>query len=901
MKNDLVNSQNIPLNTRNLSQINFKQKIPKTVNEVITDKTLAIASSAATAMGLATITISKNNNEVKKFDHDKLAIEIQKRIDLKHNPKQICEELGISVSLYCNIIRDYKIQTPRQKSRENRKNVNIEEFKKDVLAHVPKTEILAKYNISSRQYLDLINECQIQSKKMENNEKVRNITKEEFLNAIRTCHNPTEVCRQFGITHKTYFSLKEEFGILEDTNNGHEEWDCLTTHEIEELANSKRKLEDICEEYNVTPQRVQNTYRVEGIKTANVVAREIRENLDLEILQNDIDLGMNKDEILSKHKISRYQFQTLIDNGLIITLQKRARDKINSITQEQFQSVVNVAMNTNDAMEKLGGISKGAFYSLAKKFEIEIPWMNKRSNSFPVKKEVLEADINSGLTIEQICAKYSISQYMYYQMINTYKIKSSYKNLKQATANITTEELQKLIETTKYHKDIYKELGLTRKQYSTLLRRRGIKTKHQEVLTKISKISREELVSLVLDGAKLIDICSKYQINPTTCYYLLKQNSVDWSVNGYSTNNLELENMNIDELKDNLVNLLINNDSIASNNKLSDLIDFVFNAPIDSNCTKEDLVKFIKILKNIENKNINSEDALERQEIQFFDDIYDDQISLINRYNDKMDVLSKHNEKLMLEICLKYIPDLSSNNEKSKIILDLIENIEDVETLKQTLAYYDAKFSNNEYLTNAESYALVDDKIDVLMAGKYLLSLNEYESGSKNDIINAFIQDIKNNNTPQDIAVKNILKLNEVLENNDLETMCLTDFIKTFNLNDENSIPIIKHFVENYYIKNNTTVTAVDDKARKERVTLTSAPKQEIYNKYKGIKGIEVLSLFDEALHHIVASEGQAGIKFFTRGKIKYPRLKIMGYPDRINSSKFNLVFDEYSSNGGHK
>ena len=79
MKNDLVNSQNIQLNTRNLSQINFKQKIPKTVNGVITDKTLAIASSAATAMGLATITISKNNNEVKKFDHDKLAIEIKKK------------------------------------------------------------------------------------------------------------------------------------------------------------------------------------------------------------------------------------------------------------------------------------------------------------------------------------------------------------------------------------------------------------------------------------------------------------------------------------------------------------------------------------------------------------------------------------------------------------------------------------------------------------------------------------------------------------------------------------------------------------------------------------------------------------------------------------------------------
>ena len=63
------------------------------------------------------------------------------------------------------------------------------------------------------------------------------------------------------------------------------------------------------------------------------------------------------------------------------------------------------------------------------------------------------------------------------------------------------------------------------------------------------------------------------------------------------------------------------------------------------------------------------------------------------------------------------------------------------------------------------------------------------------------IQDIKNNNIHQDIAVRNILKLNEVLENNDLETMCLTDFIKIFNLNDENSFsmfivsPIIISFL----------------------------------------------------------------------------------------------------------
>ena len=48
---------------------------------------------------------------------------------------------------------------------------------------------------------------------MLDNDNAHSITKEDFINAIETSHNKSEVCRKLKITDKTYTRLKANFGV----------------------------------------------------------------------------------------------------------------------------------------------------------------------------------------------------------------------------------------------------------------------------------------------------------------------------------------------------------------------------------------------------------------------------------------------------------------------------------------------------------------------------------------------------------------------------------------------------------------------------------------------------------------------------------------------------------------
>ncbi|MCQ2739231.1 MAG: hypothetical protein MJ237_03265 [bacterium] len=541
LKNEIKSYTN-NINTRN---INFGQKLPTSkIDKNIADKTLAIASAAATSVATAIIAINQDKSSRAKFDHKVLAEEIEKRVNQKMPYKQICEELGISSALYCQIVKEFNIQSQRQISRQNRANVDIQKFKKDVQEGLLTTEeILKKYNIGHYQYLGLLKDNNLKSKKMKNNEKVENISREEFIAALEGAHTQVEVCRKLGITNKTFHTLKEKFNVKVELINEHEEWDCLTKSELEAIANSGRSLKSICDEYHITPIRYQTTMSVNNIKTSNVLAVEQRRNLDLQSLQADINADIPISELLTKYGISTHQFQTLIDEGSITTPQKNSRDKVANITYKMFSEVVANSTSTKEACQKLN-ISKGTFYNLERKFGIEVSWKKSRAaDSYPMTKDELEQAIKSNKTIDEICEENNISQYMYYQMIKFYQIKTPHIQTRELLAQFSEEQLQAQIEEKEFHKDVYNELGLTRKQYTVLLKRIGIKTTHQEQKERIAKIKKGELLTLILKGFTISDICNELDISLNTCRQLLKKHSISWNATG-TTQNQNNENLN---------------------------------------------------------------------------------------------------------------------------------------------------------------------------------------------------------------------------------------------------------------------------------------------------------------------------------------------------------------------
>ena len=526
--NNKINSFEYSDSAKYKNSINFGQKIPANkINNEIAGKTLAITSAVATSVATAIIALNQDKNSKAKFNHKVLAKKIEKRINQKMPCKQICEELGISSGLYCKIVKEFNIQSPRQITRQNRANVNIEEFKKDVQeATLTREEILKKYNLTIPQYLSLIRDNNLKSKKMENNEKVKNITKEKFISALEGAHTKLEVCRKLGITDSVFNTLSERFNIKAELINEHKEWDNLTKSELEDIANSGQSLKNICDKYHITPIRYQRTMSENNIKTSNVLAIEQRKNLDIESLQADIDANVAISELLKKYNISSYQFQSLIDEGIITTTQKNNRDKVTNITRERFSEVVANSSSTKEACQKLN-ISKGTFYNLERKFGIEATWKKaKTADDYPMTKDKLEEAINSNKSIEEICTENNISQYMYYQMIKFYQIKTAHMQTSEMLAQFKEEELRNNIDEKEFHKDIYEELGLTKKQYAVLLKRNGIKTIHQEQIERVADIKKEDLLNLISEGYTIQEMCEKLKISLPTCYHLLKKHSI---------------------------------------------------------------------------------------------------------------------------------------------------------------------------------------------------------------------------------------------------------------------------------------------------------------------------------------------------------------------------------------
>lgn len=879
----------------------FKAKKLSKISELASDKAFAVASASISAISAASIVIIQNHNKPnKEFDHEKLAKEITKKIEQNLTVKEICADLGISISLYCKIVDEFEIMTPRQKARQNSSNINIDEFKKDVQDGVSKSEVLKKYNITSAQYALLLKQTNISSKKMLANDNAASITKEMLEDAILYSNTKAEVCRKLHISNKTYENIKIKFGVTDDPISSHDKWNSLTTDKKIEIIKSGKSIDAICKEYNISPGLIQRFIQSENIKTNTIRRREIREAADIESIQSDINAGIAIAEILEKHNLSSSQFQLLMDSGKITTPQKKARDKVANITKEQFIEAINSSTNITEALNKLS-VSKGTLYKLERQFGAQIPWKRIRAKTeFPVDKTTLEKEINAGTPIDEICSKYKISQYMYYKMMQVYNIESSNLNLDEKFRDVDKSALEDIIAQKTTHKEVYEELGLTRKQYAVLLKRRNIKTKHQSDIERISKITKEKLAEAISQGSTISELCKQFNISLGTCYTLLRKYQIEWTpTSDYNKKSLEL--MHDDELKNKLAELLFSNKDIEHNETLMELIDFVYEIHFD-NDTRTNVIPFIRTLQNVQKGYISSKKVLEKDEVQQIKNI---KLKIDEATEKLMNLASQEKNTKIRDFCAKYIPTsyADKNNKYVLPIIEIISSNAKNKNLEYVLNYYDSLWSNNPRLQDACNYAKDNNgNIDISKCGQYLFCAKIYDNPAPcRDELIPFLESLHSSDISDNTAIENIGKLLDMLDNYKLEDINFTDFNKYFNINDNAAKNIIKVFVENYYIKNDTHAIATDDKGRKVPVTLSACAKQNIYNKYKYPSCNEVLYLFDEALKHIVGPKGKAGIKLFTNGNITFYRLKIMGYPDRIDALNDDFVFDSYSKYGGHK
>ena len=144
---------------------------------------------------------------------------------------------------------------------------------------------------------------------------------------------------------------------------------------------------------------------------------------------------------------------------------------------------------------------------------------------------------------------------------------------------------------------------------------------------------------------------------------------------------------------------------------------------------------------------------------------------------------------------------------------------------------------------------------------------------------------------------------------NNTDKNSLAKFQDLFDIKDTTQKYVLKHIIENMYVKNDTTLlikSVKSDVAKGTeliKATITARAKQQILDKYKYPVCLEYMRSFEEALTNFASLQGSAGVKKIGRNNksAQYQmELKLKDHDDRLFSIENNYYFDIFSEKGKH-
>ena len=220
---------------------------------------------------------------------------------------------------------------------------------------------------------------------------------------------------------------------------------------------------------------------------------------------------------------------------------------------------------------------------------------------------------------------------------------------------------------------------------------------------------------------------------------------------------------------------------------------------------------------------------------------------------------------------------------------------------------YATNRANSEELSSAQKYAdsfVGCDTEDKL--GQYLINrelIENYPASKKMfpkpKILDRIIEKFSHD---KNLATEYLCKYEDYLFLDKTEQQSILKILEIFNDKNPNDRIILKSIVEEDYIKSDTTLTS-DESSNSTQATISAIAKKDILAEYKFPSCIELYEAFENALTSTATEYGTSGIKKTgtNNSALDYKiELKIMGYPDRLFSSRNDYVFDIYSDRGLH-
>ncbi|HIU93171.1 MAG TPA: hypothetical protein IAD26_08585 [Candidatus Limenecus avicola] len=329
-----------------------------------------------------------------------------------------------------------------------------------------------------------------------------------------------------------------------------------------------------------------------------------------------------------------------------------------------------------------------------------------------------------------------------------------------------------------------------------------------------------------------------------------------------------------------------------------------------------------------ETEKINAVEKQKAQQILKIEQKKNAELNVIkNRFDAAIDILYANNLNNIANSCLKYRPESLQQDviSEAETVMSLInQNTKELSINKaklesgllrwDTFNLYKKTEADNPIYLKAVKYAqLPGGKTDIDKAGQYIINAEIVENYPQSleyvrnsDVLSKIMEKAGDD---KEAAIKCLCKFDDYTELNNTDKNSLAKFQDLFDIKDTTQKYVLKHIIENLYVKNDTTLlikSVKSDVAKGTeliKATITARAKQQILDKYKYPVCLEYMRSFEEALTNFASLQGSAGVKKIGRNNksAQYQmELKLKDHDDRLFSIENNYYFDIFSEKGKH-
>ncbi|MBS4759514.1 MAG: helix-turn-helix domain-containing protein [Clostridium sp.] len=846
--------------------------------------------------------------------------------------KEICKSLNISLRTYSNLLKRFDIETEYQKTLKHNAQITKEELVALVGSGKSVSEICEILGITSATYVNYLERFQIQTNQKELRNRVASVSKEQLVDLIEQGKTKIEICEQLGISSSSFNRLVNKYEITTSQKASMQKNASVTKEQLETLikeGKSNREIYDILGISKSAYSKLLNKY---GIKTETMLRTEKVASIKKETVIALMNQGKSAYEIIKELGISAKAYYKLL-RKFDIDVKKYSVKSNDENLQKQVKVLHGKGKSPNEIADELK-IDVSMCYYILNKLQLASSRSQLLQKSSQISREQLLDVISEGKSMQENIKKLGITESSYYTLLKKYNILTETQKVRNRLAKISVEQISSLLSDKKSCKEVCDELNLSYGGFYDLMNKLGVVSKRRLERENIASVTKERLLECIEKQKTIKNICKELNISTNSYFNLMMRYSIPYGREKkdlFSETSLKkkYDEYSVSELKERTLELFVMNDFINENEQMLAIVDYIDSKETFDSESKQILTDFVKLLDSVHNGNTDKKDIFNAPSVVGLSCLYKAKVeeeiekqrnfeALVMKFYGVMEKLSKNNMSDVVETCYKYFPH-SQDDEKLEdaqsimnIIKDCLSNsensVQDLYKLKCLITYFDSLKNSSESadMKDAREFSMKTyGKIVPEKIGQYLTVKNVYKKylkdGDSDVYPKEYLEIIQSKTTQSENILKYMMKFDRWLNSDISSQNHISDFVNIFTPDRRIDNAIIKNFIENTYLNEDTIMNTTCENGRSVESKLSKDVKREIYQKYKYPNCLEFFIEIENAMKTFAPPKGTSGIKQYIRGKGKVMEIKLIGYPDRIYSSANDYCFDVYSEKGNHK